>query len=603
MSGTTETTGTAPAPSGRLARLRSAPYAVLALGAFLAAAYLCLVNLDYAALWHDEAPAALIGKNLLEQGSVTGWDGRNLAGGTNGRTLNAQMQDVLPPLMYALNAAGFALFGVNETGARIMHALIGILALALLYLLLRRHIANQPRLVFFLFLFAAWSPQLLLYFRQSRYYAFMVLGVIAGFYLYERYWQSRNAVWIALLTPVLALSFFNHYTGGAATMLTLAAWHLLFRVRETARRDWLLFAASGAVAGALGLAYLAYMGVVGGERSGFGAYTGVVGGAGHEATLSLYLWRIWIYIRDTFAADWVSWPVFIWFAGMLVLAWQKRRAPRRKIPRRAARKGKRKQSAAGTVQAAGTGAPAVFAGLPFAAVGQLVLMGALFVLISGALSVQPVDFNSLSDLRYFMGALPLLLAMKGLFVEWLWRKSAVAGAAALAVLLFTSAGAAPFNIPSRHSGEPTLGAHLFQFVREVHRPYRDSIRVTSDYLLAHAGQDDLVYVPGFADREALMFYTGGRVKFCCQLDRNSPLPRAAVEALNAPLYLGEHTPDWIVVFGPLRPQFWDSVKAQYAVAERLDVYFYPTQRPEIDFRAFAPLPPRHGVTVLHKRKQ
>ena len=38
------------------ARVRAAPHGALALGVLAVAAYLCLVNLDYAALWHDEAP-------------------------------------------------------------------------------------------------------------------------------------------------------------------------------------------------------------------------------------------------------------------------------------------------------------------------------------------------------------------------------------------------------------------------------------------------------------------------------------------------------------------------------------------------------------------
>ena len=107
-------------PPSLLDRVRAAPCAALALGVLAVAAYLCLVNLDYAALWHDEAPAALIGRNLLQRGDISGWDGCNLVGGTNGRTLNHELRDVLPPLTYVLNAAGMALFGVNETGARIM---------------------------------------------------------------------------------------------------------------------------------------------------------------------------------------------------------------------------------------------------------------------------------------------------------------------------------------------------------------------------------------------------------------------------------------------------------------------------------------------------
>ena len=158
--------------AGRLLdRVRAAPHLTLCAGVLAAAAYLCLVNLDYAALWHDEAPIALIGRNLLQQGDITGWDGRNLVGGTNGRTLNEHLRDVLPPLMYAVNAASFGLLGVSETAARIGPALFGIASLALLYLLLRQHLANHPRLILFALALAAWSPQLLLYYRQSRYFA------------------------------------------------------------------------------------------------------------------------------------------------------------------------------------------------------------------------------------------------------------------------------------------------------------------------------------------------------------------------------------------------------------------------------------------------
>ena len=61
------------------ARLRVSPYTVASIGLLLVVAYLCLVNLDYAALWHDEAPAAFFGKTLLQQGDIVGWDGRNPA--------------------------------------------------------------------------------------------------------------------------------------------------------------------------------------------------------------------------------------------------------------------------------------------------------------------------------------------------------------------------------------------------------------------------------------------------------------------------------------------------------------------------------------------
>ena len=141
-----------------------------------------------------------------------------------------------------------------------MPALIGVLSLGLLYLLLRQHLAGHPRLILFCLPFAAWSPQLLLYFRQSRSYAFMAFGVIAAFFLYERWWRTGRDGYLAALTLVATLAFFNHYIGGA-----------------TPPRQWLVLAAAGAVVVALGAAYLVWLGVIVGERSGFLAFTGVVG--------------------------------------------------------------------------------------------------------------------------------------------------------------------------------------------------------------------------------------------------------------------------------------------------------------------------------------
>ena len=244
--------------------------------------------------------------------------------------------------------------------------------------------------------------------------------------------------------------------------------------------------------------------------------------------------------------------------------------------------------------------------LPLAADGRVVLMGALFALFAAALSVQPVWMFTVpyADLRYYMGALPLLLAMKGLFAEWAWRHSRVVGAVVGAVLLFSSAGAWPFNITMLLTGERTLGLHLFEFVREIHRPYHDSIRAVSDYLLRYAAQDDLVLVPGFADREALTFAIGHRVLFCCVLDENSPLPPATVGALGAHLNTKGTTPDWIVLFGELTEENRARVRDRYAVAEQPDVFYYPTQRPEINLHAFAPLPAGEaGVHILRRRAE
>ena len=588
------------------APLQAAPYTAASMSVLLVAAYLCLVNLDYAALWHDEAPAAFFGKTLLQQGDIVGWDGRNLVGGINGRTLNEELRDVLPPLMYVLNAVGFAIFGVNEMGARIVHAILGIAALGVFYLLLRQHLPKHPRLRLFSFAFAAGSAQLLLYFRQSRYFSVMVLSLILLFYLYERYWQSRNSAYLPVVALVAALSFFNHYAGGAATMLSLAAYHLLFRARTTTRREWALFSICGATVAAVGSSYLYWLGVIGGERSGFMGFAGQnpTPYQGDKSELVIFIERIWIYIRELFTADWISWPVFLWFAGIALIAWQARRKQVVEASRQVPRRGRRANDSASIAQ------KILGDDFPLAATGKIILMGALFALFSAMLSVQPIWMNPVADLRYYVGTLPLLLAMKGLFVEWAWRRHVIAGALALGVLLFTSAGAYPFNMVMHFSGQKTLGLHLFEFIREVHRPYRDSISVVSSYLLQNAKRDDLVHVPDFAYREALIFYAGDHVQFCCSLEETTPLPKDKIAALDAPLYyIEQNTPDWIIFFRQLQlgaaKQF--TVKpftAMYEVVAKLEVYPYPTQRPELNMHAFSPLDPGvYGVFILRRQEK
>lgn len=582
-----------------LARVRANPYQTASLCVFLVAAYLCLVNLNYVALWHDEAVVAFLGKNLLEQGDIVGWDGRNLVGGPNGHALNEELRDVAPPLQYILTAAGFAVLGLNETGARIIHALAGILALGVFYLILRRHLSNSPRLTFFVFLFAAWSAQILLHFRQARYYSVTVLCMMAGLYLYERYWQTRRPLDLAALTLVATLAFFNHYAVGTATMLSLAAMHLLFRARETSRREWIAFAACGSIVAALGLAYLTFIGLIGGDRDPTASFLSGDFGE-YEGTLPLFLFQIWFCFRDLFLADWISWPVFLWFAGMVLLVHGRRKSEQRPGNSSRVRQAKRGKSARTVKKQSQKSPPPP---IPLAAVSKIILTGALFALVSALLSPQPIWTARHLDLRYYVPALPLLLAMKGLFAEWVCRYSKLAGGAVVAVLLLTTTGTYPFTPIMPHSGERILEFHLFQFIGEIHRPYRDALRTVSDYLLEHAERDDLVYVNTFFDREGLTVRIGHLVRFCGALDDHAPLPRATVETLRPSLYRDECTPDWIVIFGQPTNEFRERISSLYDFVTQPDVYSYTTQKPSIFSHSFQPLPMQagHSVSIFRKK--
>jgi len=47
----------------------------------------------------------------------------------------------------------------------------------------------------------------------------------------------------------------------------------------------------------------------------------------------------------------------------------------------------------------------------------------------------------------------------------------------------------------------------------------------------------------------LMFFLGGKVRFCGLLAYDTKLPKDTLKKLNAPLFREENFPDWIVSFG------------------------------------------------------
>ena len=105
--------------------------------------------------------------------------------------------------MFLLTAVGIAVAGDNEAGWRIAHAFCGFLALILLWQLCRLSIPGASRLHFMLVALVALSPQMLMYFRASRYYAFSTLCFLATIYAYLKWWDSRKNAWLIALGAVL----------------------------------------------------------------------------------------------------------------------------------------------------------------------------------------------------------------------------------------------------------------------------------------------------------------------------------------------------------------------------------------------------------------
>ena len=105
-----------------------------------------------------------------------------------------------------------------------------------------------------------------------------------------------------------------------------------------------------------------------------------------------------------------------------------------------------------------------------------------------------------------------------------------------------------------------------------------------------------------AFREAPTFHLGDLVYFCGYLDDGYSFSPQEPYPTGNPIHIGQANPKWIAIFGGMEKGYWDAAKTRYEVAKAIDVYRYPTQRPEIDFYAFAPPASRQGAAISNLRE-
>lgn len=542
------------------------PWNLLIAAVMSVSAYLSVVNLDHSHLWEDEGGTAVVGATLLRSGDITGWDGRNLVGCPEALCLNSDGRIVLPPVMFILTAVGIAVAGDDAVGYRIMHALCGLLSLGVIWALLRRLVPESPRFHFFAMAMIALSPQLLMYFRASRYFAFSVLAMAASVYAYERWWEHRERRWLIALSAITVLAFLNHYAIGLSGATALVLAHLLFRGRETTRNDLVSATLAGLAVLLCCLGYFWWIGVLGEGRWGIPGYSDKE----HEPTMVGAIYRMIVLARGLFRADWLSW----WATPLLFLA--------------AVRRGSGGQ---GTNRVA----------MRLAALGCIGI--GVSVLVEHYVTKHPIHWNAPGHLRYTVFALPLLLMMKAMLVEQLWIANRWLGAVVLAALVGSSIGSFPLTI----AHHPPLRSDLADFAAEVHRPYVDGLRLVGDHLRANAQPGQIIRVEGAPMMsEALIASLGDRYRFCCVVPRTGGghVDEAARGQWATHVWEGTRA-DWVV--SSVRggdPRWWqDSEAPGEWVTTLLDAAITSPnpQRPEIHWHHFRA--PRQeattAVTSLH----
>ena len=529
------------------------------LGVLFFAAYLLFANLDHSHLWEDEGSTAVFARTLLETGDIRGWDGRNLIGCVEVRCLNSDGRTVLPPVMFLLTAVGIAVAGDNEVGWRIAHAFCGFLALILLWKLCRLATPGASRLHFILVALVALSPQMLMFFRASRYYAFSTLCFLATIYAYLKWRNSRKNAWLIALGAALIIGFLNHYAIGASVAMSMVACHLFFHLRETSREDFLrCLLTAGCVMGTC-FAYVSWIGIIGEDRWGMSEFST------HSNESPELFYRAFAAFRTIIEAGWISWWILPCFVG---LAWREIRKGRVSTP---------------CIQT-----------IWFLLLAHLAILVSVFV---ETLLVQLPAYSVGSQLRYIAFSIPLLFFAKAFFLDRLWTISRTSSCILFAALLLTSIGSFPLKV----GPHPAFRSDLIEFVREIHRPYVDGLRLVEEYLSSHAETGDLVHVK-FAPmlNEPLVASLGDRFRFCCVV------PEAGARHVRQSVRdeWGDHVwedtrADWIVSSKPLPP---DLLPAGFVLDANLDgwIQFPNPQRPEIYWHFWEP-PQSVNSTTIYRR--
>ena len=537
-----------------------------ALGVLFFAAYLLFANLDHSHLWEDEGSTVVFARTLLETGDIRGWDGRNLIGCVEVRCLNSDGRTVLPPVMLLLTAVGIAVAGDNEVGWRIAHAFCGFLALVLLWQLCRLSIPRASRLHFMLVALVALSPQMLMFFRASRYYAFSTLSFLATIYAYLKWWDSRKNGWLIALGTALIIGFLNHYAIGASVAISLVACHLFFHLRETSRKDYLrCLLTAGFVIGTC-LAYTYWIGIIGESRWGlsdFATYSKETSPLLDR--LSIVSQSIIVAFRRIFQAGWISWWILPCFAG---LAWQEIRK--------------------------GSGNTACVQTIWFLLLAHIAILSSVFIEM---FLVQTPAHSVGGQLRYIAFSMPILFFAKAYFLDRLWDVSPTSSCILFAALLLTSIGSFPLKI----GPHPAFRSDLTEFVKEIHRPYVDGLRLVQEYLSSHAEIDDLVRVElAPMLNEPLVASLGDRFRFCCVVPEAGArhVRQSVREEWGGHVWEGARA-DWIISSKPLPPY---SLPVGFVLDANLDGsnQFPNPQRPEIYSHFWKP-PLSINSTAIYRR--
>ncbi|MDR1303934.1 MAG: glycosyltransferase family 39 protein [Verrucomicrobiales bacterium] len=514
---------------------RHAPLAVM-MATLSAAAFFLFWNLGHYSFWDDEPNTAMAAKGLVRHGDTVAWVGDgNLAARDSGLSLDDQLRErMTPPLASWLTAASFLAFGETLWSARLPHAALGLLTVALLL-----HWARQcggTRRMVLVALLVIGNVSFWLYFRQCRYYALCNFFTLATAWSWW-HWRGRRRDAATLTMALLGLMLSSPVTYVAMGVALATDW-LLWRRRDFSWRQ--LFAL--AVPQVIGLLWLWWFWnpwSTGVKDQHFGP------GAPENDfvdVLTLFYWHIRDLNRCEFYA---ALPVL----AALALAWRARQTW----------------------------------------IYRAVLAALLMMLMVAKFSTQFRAVTNVADVRFDSHLIPLLLLVEAGGIALLCRRRQWLALPLAALVAFTNLGNCGWWLPEG-ARSTTL-----QFARELLSPPAiDPFTPTAAWLRDHVPAGETVYVVPNVHAYPLMF-SAPKPIYTWQFE---PRFRAKekFKNLDARLFKGGPPPDYLVAFGPrhlavLSQEIkrYCSAPTHYELVAKVDVFWMDLFRPEMFWRTFKPV--------------
>jgi hypothetical protein len=538
-------------------RIRSKETLYLAV-LMLAAAYLLVQGAGKDCFWDDEAATAILAKNIVKTGRMTGWDGRNLLSYRNGTVLFDNYISREPPLQCYYTALWFKLFGSSTLAGRIPFILCGLLSLVVLWLVLEQALGPPFAAVrWYAFALVAFSYSFFLSSRQCRYYSLSLLFMLLGYYFYLRLLKQPRVAYFAGCFVSLIILFFSHFLIGAAFILSLFAVHVMVHRRGFTVRNWIT---AGVCTAAGALIILPYT---------LGLKLWVREDIGAPSVFVKPLHIFWNF-REL---DLVNYLPFI--PGIFLAVFLVRYRTKDIVPR------------------------VVYEWLLF-----IVAMTVLIALFSAQEITWQGVSGGLADVRYLFFVLPFCAGCMGVFLWFLHRGFGALFAVAVLFVMLSST-AFTFNLGNQPMRWPLPG-----YIYESHTDYSTPYDTTLAYLREHAAQDEVVYTLPEHALNVFHFYLGDRLRMGSTLQKDSRLPTEKLRQAGYPVYRDDYFPDWILVFG-MNPDRDNAIRYfsrgpyVYTLQNVIQTLSADRTRPELPWHSFMKppaLPPQSASAIFIFRR-